>query len=64
MTKTEQLLRWLKNKQDWIYLSDVPFSNFNMSRQSASETLTRLCNQGRADFRIQGLKQYRAKNDT
>jgi len=64
MNKTQMLHKWLQEKADWVYLNEIPSQNFNLTRQSTHETLTRLCNSGRADFRILGLKQYRAKNDT
>lgn len=62
MTKTAKLHKWLLAQGGWVYLCEVPLERFGMSKPAASETLNRLCNAGCADFRIQGLKQYRAKN--
>jgi hypothetical protein len=58
--KRDQLLKWAHGR-DWFYLSEVPFLNFGMSRATASTTLIDFCKQGKMDFRVQGLKQYRMK---
>ena len=60
MKKRQKLMDWAKNK-NWFYLSDVPWQTFGMTRQDASTALISFCRQGRADFRIVGLKQYRVK---
>lgn len=60
MKKRDKLFNWAA-KQGWFYLADVPYTNFNMTRQDASTALISFCRQGRADFRIVGLKQYRVK---
>ena len=62
MTKRDKLFKWAA-KKDWFYLSDVPWQTFGMTRQDASTALIDFCKQGRADFRIVGLKQYKVKNE-
>ena len=62
MTKREKLFKWAA-KKDWFYLSDVPYKDFGMTRQSASTALISFCKQGRADFRVVVLKQYRIKHE-
>jgi len=61
INKTKRLHLWLLRQPDWIYLNEVPYKEFDLSREAAHETLTRLCNTNRADFRIMGLKQYKGK---
>jgi hypothetical protein len=61
-TKRSRLFDWAVNRS-WFYLSQVPFDTFGMSRQDASNALASFCHQGRMDFRIVGLKQYRVKNE-
>jgi hypothetical protein len=61
MKKTDMLLDWLKQKNDWVYLLDVPHQTFGMSKAQASSALISFCNKNLCDFRIRGLKQYRAK---
>ena len=60
MKKRDLLYKWAQGK-DWFYLCEVPYESFGMSRAAASTALIDLCKQGRADFRIVGLKQYRVK---
>ena len=60
MKKRDKLMNWAK-EQTWFYLSQVPWTNFGMTRQDASTALSDFCKQGRADFRIVGLKQYKVK---
>ena len=62
MTKTQQLHQWLLERSGWVYLCEIPFESFGLSKPAANETLNRLCRQGCVDFRIQGIKQYRANN--
>lgn len=59
MTKRDKLHEWLMLMGDWLYLSEVPHDRFDMSYESCSGALRDLCAQGRADYRIVGLKQYR-----
>lgn len=60
MSKRDRLLEWAKSK-DWFYLNEVPGEMFAMSRASVSSALIDLCRRGKMDFRIVGLKQYRAR---
>ena len=60
MTKRDKLHEWLLSLGDWLYLVEIPHDRFGMSKASCSSTLRELCDQGRADFRVIGLKQYRA----
>lgn len=60
MTKIDKLHRWLLKKGEWLYLSQVPHEKFEMSKQTCHTALTSLCNYGCAQFRIVGLKQYKA----
>ena len=60
MTKRDKLHAWLLAKGDWTYLSEVPYAQFNLTYESCSGALRDLCKYGRADFRVVGLKQYRA----
>jgi hypothetical protein len=62
MTKRQKLFDWALNK-GWFYLSQIPFDNFGMTRQDASTALRDFCKQGRCDFRVVGLKQYKVKDD-
>ena len=55
------LHNWLLSKNDWVYLNEVPLEQMKMSKAAASSALISLCKHGCADFRIQGFKQYRAK---
>lgn len=61
-SKTQLLLAWAKDR-DWFYLSEVPHETFGMTKATASSALIAFCNQGKMDFRVLGLKQYRIKND-
>jgi hypothetical protein len=61
MKKRDRLLKWAVGK-DWFYLNEVPFDNFGMSRATASTALADFCKQGKMDFRIQGIKQYRVRS--
>ena len=63
MKKRDRLFNWAVNK-GWFYLNQVPWDNFNMSKQEASTALISFCKQGRADFRVVGLKQYKVKDET
>jgi hypothetical protein len=58
--KRDLLYKWAQEK-GWFYLCEVPYESFGMSRATASTALIDLCKRGKADFRIQGLKQYRVK---
>ena len=60
MKKRDKLIKWAQ-KQGWFYLNQVPWDSFGMSKQEASTALISFCKQGRADFRIVGLKQYKVK---
>ena len=60
MTKREALHHWLEKQGDWVYLNEVPFAQLGMSRAACSSSLIALCQHGCADFRIVGIKQYRA----
>ena len=60
MKKRDMLLDWAKD-QNWFYLPDVPYQSFGMSRQTASTALIDFCRQGKMDFRVVGIKQYKAK---
>ena len=60
MTKRDKLHEWLYMMGDWLYLSEIDHERFGMSKASCSSTLRELCDQGRCDFRVIGLKQYRA----
>lgn len=60
MKKREQLHNWLMSISDWAYLVEVPHELFGMSKPTCSSALQDFCNQGRAEFRVIGLKQYRA----
>lgn len=60
-SKAQQLLQWAKQHGGWFYLNEVPFASFGMSRADASSALIAFCRRGKMDFRIQGIKQYRAK---
>lgn len=62
MKKRDLLFQWAK-KQNWFYLSQVPWQTFGMTRQDASTALIDFCKQGRADFRVVGLKQYKVKDE-
>lgn len=62
MKKRDKLIKWAQ-KQGWFYLADVPWQTFGMTRQDASTALISFCRQGRADFRVVGLKQYRVKHE-
>jgi hypothetical protein len=59
MTKREQLHHWMLTHGDWLYLADVPNDQFGMSRATCSSALIVMCEQGRAEFRVVGLKQYK-----
>jgi len=61
MTNRDKLYKWLEEQKDWVYLREVPHKNFGMSLATASTALTAFCAQGRCEFRIVGLKQYRCK---
>jgi len=61
MTKRERLHKWLLAQGDWLYLNEIPHERFDMSKPSLNSALRDLCNHDLADFRIVGLKQYRAK---
>jgi predicted transcriptional regulator len=61
MKKTDMLFNWLKQKNDWVYLMDVPHETFGMSKAQLSSALISFCNQGRCDFRVIRMKQYRVK---
>lgn len=61
MTKRDRLHRWLMRHGDWAYLKEIPFEQFGMSRAGCSTAMRNLCDSGRADFRVVGYKQYRAK---
>jgi len=63
MKKRDKLFKWLNAKSDWVYLREVPHKNFGMSLATASTALNDFCNQGRCEFRVVGLKQYRCKNE-
>ena len=60
MTKRDQLHEWLFMMGDWLYLVEIPHERFGMSKATCSSALTDFCTQGRADYRVIGLKQYRA----
>lgn len=60
MTNRDKLHAWLLAQGDWLYLMDVPYKRFGMTKETCSSALRDFCNQGRADFRIVGLKQYKA----
>lgn len=60
MTKRDKLHEWLMLMGDWLYLIEIPHERFGMSKATCSSALQDMCNQGRADFRVVGLKQYRA----
>jgi len=62
MTKRQKLFNWAVNR-GWFYLNQVPWDNFGMSKQEASTALISFCKQGRCDFRVVGLKQYRVKSE-
>ena len=62
ITKRQRLLNWAKGR-DWFYLANVPYDNLGMSRQTCSSALIDFCEQGRMDFRIQGIKQYKLRSD-
>jgi len=59
MTKRDQLHSWLLRVGDWVYLAEVPYQRFDMSKETCSSALTDFCTQGRAEFRVVGIKQYR-----
>jgi len=59
MTKRESLHQWLLNQAEWLYLREIP--NTFGTAASVSCALRDLCKTGRADFRIVGLTQYKAK---
>jgi hypothetical protein len=61
MTKREQLHRWLMERGDWVYLTEVPHEQLGMSRAAASSALIALCEYDCADYRVVGLKQYKGK---
>lgn len=60
ITKRQRLLNWSKER-GWFYLSNVPYDTIGMSRQTCSSALIDFCEQGKMDFRIQGLKQYKLR---
>lgn len=62
MTKRDKLHAWLLTKGDWVYLREVPYEIFGLTRAACSTALRDLCDFGRADFRIVCNKQYRAVN--
>jgi hypothetical protein len=62
MTKRDQLHEWLMLIGDWVYLSEIDHERFGMSKAGCSSALIDLCTQGRADYRVIGLKQYRAND--
>ena len=62
MTKRDHLHEWLMLIGDWVYLSEVPYIRLGMSKETCSSALADFCKQGRADFRVLGLKQYRAND--
>lgn len=62
MTKRDQLHKWLLRIDDWVYLAEVPYQRFDMSKEACSSALAYFCKQGRADYRIVGIKQYRAND--
>lgn len=59
MTKRDKLHEWLMLIGDWVYLSEVPYIRLGMSKETCSSALADFCKQGRADFRVVGIKQYR-----
>lgn len=59
MTKREKLHKWLMLMGDWVYLSEVPYVHWGMSRETCSTALIDLCRQERVEFRVVGIKQYR-----
>lgn len=59
MTKRESIHQWLLTQSDWVYLNEVP-KTFG-TPACISSALRDLCASDRADFRIVGLTQYRAK---
>jgi hypothetical protein len=59
MTKREALHQWLLRQDDWVYLAEVPYYRLGMSQATCSSALIDMCEQGRVDFRVVGLKQYR-----
>jgi hypothetical protein len=61
MKKTQMLYDWLKQQKEWLYLFEIPHENFGMSKAQASTTLINLCKQGKCDFRISRMKQYRVR---
>jgi len=60
MTNREHLYRWLVNQKGWLYLREIPHERFKMTKVTCSSALTAMCEQGRAESRVVGLKQYRA----
>lgn len=61
MTKRERLHLWLLNHGFWVYLCDVPYAELEMSHAGCSSALRDLVASGRADSRVVGLTQYKAK---
>lgn len=61
MTKRERLHKWLLRQPEWVYLRDIPHELFDMTKPSLNSALTDLCRFELADFRIVGMKQYKAK---
>lgn len=62
MTKRDKLHEWLLRIGDWVYLAEVPYQRFDMSKETCSSALADFCTQGRADYRVVGIKQYRAND--
>ena len=61
MTKRDKLHAWLLEQPDWLYLNQIPHEEFGMTKPSLHSALRDLCESGRADYRIAGVRQYRAK---
>lgn len=66
--KRERLHQWLLERDDWVFLREIPADQFGMTKQTCQSALRSFVEIGRVESRVHKLneffqaKQYRALN--